>query len=273
MRFWYIICVLGLMLSCGRELPPANSIKLIGHGGEGFSNVSALYAPNSVGSMQRALDFYQLDGIEVDVRFTEDSNLVIFHDAHLETSTQCKGRISDVQSTSIVGCKYRKQFKNDYSQELISLDSFITLLNTEWTTQPVSLQLHTAVEDYQGLYDLAKVYARKLESIVNLSRIAAESNNGNFLFYLRSFGDYKCHLIAPIDTPNLNNVFGFGLQGIVAKFDERNYKLEKQLKDSGIYITVYGQKITKDFGQYRYDYIDAVQVDNPVQAIKFYKNE
>jgi len=273
MRFWIIICVLGLMLSCGRELPPANSIKLIGHGGEGFSNVSALYAPNSVGSMQRALDFYQLDGIEVDVRFTEDSNLVIFHDAHLEASTQCKGRISDVQSTSIVGCKYRKQFRNDYSQEIISLDSFIILLNTVWTTEPISIQVQTAVEDFQGLYDLAKVYSKRISGIKDKSRIATECNNGNFLYYLRSFGDYECHLIASIDQPSFNNVFGFGVQGIVTKFNERNYELEKQLKDSGIYITVYGQKITKDFGQYRYDYIDAVQVDNPVQAIKFYKNE
>ena len=92
MRFSFVILIIiGCFLSCSRELLPTNTIQLIGHGGEGFSNISALYAPNSVGSMKRALDFYALDGIEVDVRFTADSSLIVFHDEFLEQKTQCKG--------------------------------------------------------------------------------------------------------------------------------------------------------------------------------------
>lgn len=268
-----ILIIFSLGLGCGRELPPANNILLIGHGGEGFNNLSALYAPNSVGSMKRALDFYQLDGIEVDVRFTADSNLIVYHDAHLEVKTQCKGRVSEILYEDVQGCYYRKQFKNVYSEQIISLDSFITLLNTVWTTQSVSIQVHSEVEDNREVDKLAKLYARKIEGIQDKSRLHTESNNANFLFYLRRVGAYQCHLIAILDSFGVNDVYRFGVQGIVARFDVRDATLEKRLKDSGKYISLYGQKITRDFSKYTYQYIDAVQVDNPIQAIKFYKNQ
>jgi glycerophosphoryl diester phosphodiesterase len=272
MRFSFVILtIIGCFLSCTRELLPTNTIQLIGHGGEGFSNLSALYAPNSVGSMKRALDFYALDGIEVDVRFTADSTLIVFHDEFLEQKTQCKGAVSGVHSSDAIGCYYRKQFNNDYSQSVIGLDSFIVLLNTKWRTQPVSFQVHTMIEENKQLDDLAKLYARRVAAIKNKERIATESYNANFLFYLRRLGDYNCRLIASIDSTGVKDVFRFNLQGIVSRFDERNAILEKRLKDSGKHISIYGQKLNNDYTNWDYKYIDAVQVDNPIKALKFYK--
>lgn len=261
-----------LLVSCGRELPPANTIQLIGHGGEGFSNLSALYAPNSVGSLRRALDFYRLDGIEVDVRFTADTVLILYHDTHLETKTQCKGKVADVPSSEIVNCYYRKQFKNEYTEQIITLDSLITLLNTEWVSQEVSFQFHTSVEDNVVLERLAKLYAAKISRVNNLTRVATECNNANFLFFLKRVGDYECHLIANIGVSGVSDVFRFEVDGIVSRFDERDEELEKQLSDSGKHISLYGQKITRDYSKWTYTYIDAVQVDNPIQALKFFKN-
>ena len=274
MRFSFVILIIiGCFLSCSRELLPTNTIQLIGHGGEGFSNISALYAPNSVGSMKRALDFYALDGIEVDVRFTADSSLIVFHDEFLEQKTQCKGAVSGVNSSDAIGCYYRKQFNNDYSQSVIGLDSFIVLLNTTWKTQPISLQVNTRIEDNKQLDDLAKLYARRIASIENKERLATESYDANFLFYLKRLGDYNCRLIAPLDSIGVNDVFRFKLQGIVSRFDERNNMLEKRLKDSGKHISLYGQKLNKDYTNWDYKYIDAVQVDNPIKALKVYKNK
>jgi glycerophosphoryl diester phosphodiesterase len=274
MRFSNITFILiGCLLGCGREFPSTNAIQLIGHGGEGFSNASALYAPNSVGSMSRALDMHGLDGIEVDIRFTADTNLIVFHDEFLEQKTQCKGAVSSVKAADVIGCYYRKQFKNDYSQSVIGLDSFIVLLNTKWMTQPICLQLHTELLDAKRLDNLARLYARRIGSIENRRRIATESYNANFLFYLRRLGDYNCRLISPIDSNGVRDVFRFNLQGIVSRFDSRDNGLEKQLKDSNKHITLYGQKINRDYTSWDYQYIDAVQVDNPIKALKFYKNQ
>ncbi len=267
-----VILIFGLCVGCNRELPPANSIKLIGHGGEGFNSLSALYAPNSVGSIRRALDFFQLDGVEVDVRFTADSSLIVFHDTHLETKTQCKGRVSEVNLNDIEGCFYRKQFKNEYTEQIITLDSFITLLNTNWQTQIISIQVQTEVTENIGLQALARLYAQKISKIDNQTRLTTECNNANFLFFLRKIGDYNCHLVAPLDSSALDNVRRFGVQGIVARFDQRDNAIEKRLKDSGIYISLYGQKVSSNFSTYTYQYVDAVQVDNPIQALKFFTN-
>ncbi len=275
MRFSFVvlIVIISCFLCCSRAVPTPNTIQLIGHGGEGFSNISALYAPNSVGSMRRALDFYGLDGIEVDVRFTSDSALIVFHDEFLEQKTQCKGAVAEVHSTEAIGCYYRKKFNNNYLQSVIGIDSFIVLLNTKWKTQPISLQLNTRIEDNKQLDDLAKLYARRISSIENKERIATESYNANFLFFLRRLGDYNCRLIAPLDSVGVGNVIGFQLQGIVTRFNERNSELEKLLKDSGKHISIYGQKVNRDYTNWNYKYIDAVQVDNPIKALKFYKDK
>lgn len=264
---------MALCLGCGRELPPSNNIKLLGHGGEGFSNLSALYAPNSVASMKRALDFYELDGIEVDVRFTADSNLIVYHDAHLEVATQCKGKVTEIETTDATGCYYRKQFKNKYTEQIITLDSFITLLNTVWTTQRISIQIQTDVRKNTELQVLAELYAKKIAKVADKSRLSTECGSANFLFYLRGVDDYACHLIASLDSNGANDVFRFGVQGIVSRFDERDINVEKRLKDSGIFISLYGQKIMRDYSKFQYKYIDEVQVDNPIQALKFFRNQ
>lgn len=262
-----------LAASCGRETLPKSSIKIIGHGGEGFSNRSALYAPNTVGSLSRALDFYNLDGVEVDVRFLADTSLIVFHDAHLETATQCKGLVSRAKPTDVVGCNYRKQFKNEYQQQIISLDSLIWLLNTTWQYQLIHIQVHFEDRENKVIEKLANRYSQIISTMKDLSRLKTECSNANFLFYLRNKGDFDCHLVANINPDGAKDVFRFGLQGIVSRFDSRNNLLEKQLKDSGIYITLYGQKLTKDFSKWKYEYVDAVQIDNPIQALNFFRNE
>ncbi|MGB1039006.1 MAG: hypothetical protein ACPGYY_10200, partial [Bacteroidia bacterium] len=59
-----------LLWCCSKPEAPTSTVLLYGHGGAGFDNLNSLYAPNSVGSIERGLDFYDLDGVEIDVQFT-----------------------------------------------------------------------------------------------------------------------------------------------------------------------------------------------------------
>jgi glycerophosphoryl diester phosphodiesterase len=272
MRISALIIVLISLWSCSHELPPKDSIHLIGHGGEGFSNLSARYAPNSVASIRRALEVYELDGVEVDVRYTADSNFIVYHDAYLEHSTQCKGIVKSLNLEETVGCYYRKQFNNSYTEQVISLDSLITLINTEWNDVPISIQVQATETDNAILEKMAVQYSKRLRRINYPKNIKTECNNGNFLFYLRRIYDYECHLIAQIDTTSMKDIKRFGLQGIVSRFDQRDYDVERELKKNDIYISLYGHKITRHYKDWTYDYIDAIQVDNPIKAIQYFGN-
>jgi hypothetical protein len=71
----------------------------------------------------------------------------------------------------------------------------------------------------------------------------------------------------------VKDVLGFELDGIVAKFETRDELLEQQLKDEGKMILLYGQKKFRNFKGYDYTYIDGVQVDNPISALKYFRNK
>jgi hypothetical protein len=72
MRILFIVSVFILVGGCTTNNPLPNKVLLYGHGGGGFDN-SALFPPNSVPAMKESLEKYRLDGIEVDVQFTQDT--------------------------------------------------------------------------------------------------------------------------------------------------------------------------------------------------------
>lgn len=273
MRIFILSIACAAFLGCSRQYPsPDSGIILYGHGGEGFSNSNAYYAPNSVNSIRRAFDFYELDGVEVDLQFTQDGQMVVYHDSHLESTTQCKGRVTSLTLAETQGCNYRKAFNNSvYEDQVISLDSFITLSNTEWRGKQLSLHVQANFEVPIRIDTLAMIYGEYLDKIENPARLKTECADANFLFFLRKVGDYECLLNASLDSNGYNDVFRFGLQGISAPFDSRNKHIEKRLKDSAKTILLYGQKLSNHYTDYTYEYIDGVQVDNPIKALKFYK--
>ena len=82
-----------------------------------------------------------------------------------------------------------------------------------------------------------------------------------------------CYLISDIDTVGVRDVNGFGLDGIVGSFEVRNDTLEQDLRDSSKSIILYGQKLPNDYTRYNYANIDGVQVDNPILALKYLRNQ
>jgi glycerophosphoryl diester phosphodiesterase len=261
MRSWLIIYSLALLVGCKEYEPQLGNILLFGHGGGGFDNVNSKFAPNSVAAMQSSLEVYGLDGIEVDVQFTKDRDLVVFHDVFLENATQCKGKLSKVNMAEIAGCFYRDEFKNTYRQQVITLDSLITLMNTVWIDKYLSLNLQAT-------------FHKKMRGFVSLEKVNVECSNANFLYYLeQQDSTYKSYLTADISKITVEDVFRFKFDGIVSSFDTRDYELEKKLVDGGKVIFLYGAKIPSDYRGYRYDHITGVQVDNPILALKYFRNQ
>ena len=121
----YILVIISSLIGCHSEDINPNDVLILGHGGLGFDNLSGQFAPNSVPSISKALDYYDLDGVEVDIQFTRDGELMVYHDTYLENSTQCKGRVNWLLMEEISSCYFRKQFSNEYNHGIITLDSLI----------------------------------------------------------------------------------------------------------------------------------------------------
>lgn len=260
-----------LLFSCSKPEPGNVSVLILGHGGEGFDDQNTLFAPNSAGSIERAIDFYDLDGVELDIQFTKDRELIVFHDDFLENSTQCKGKVGTLLLDQIEGCLYRKQFHNVYSQQVLSIDSLIELINNEYFHKYFSLNIKVDNDDLAHVDTLAPILAEKLFEINNSTNVAIECSDANFLYFFRQVEKrFKCLLVANINRDNVEDVDRFELDGIVSFFESRNENLEEELYINSKEIYLYGQQTSRHYNQYDYQYITGVQTDNPVLARKFF---
>jgi glycerophosphoryl diester phosphodiesterase len=265
-----IVCVLG----CSEVPPETSDIKIFGHGGAGFDIVNSVYAPNSVSSIASALDDYHLDGVEVDLQFTADSLLIVYHDGFLEGSTQCKGKISEIHSVDILSCKYRKQFSNRYEDGIISFDSLAILINDKWHNKYFSLNLKLNTNNLQEMRAYAKVYYRELQKITKRDKIRTECNDANFLLSLKMQSRSETVLlIHNLDSLGYKNVRRFNLDGVVTPFNEVKVNLAKSLISESKYVVTYNQKFARDYKSEDYRYITSVQVDNPILALKYFRNK
>lgn len=273
MRLSIIIALIAAISGCSDPDLELNNVRLYGHGGGGFDN-SALYAPNSVPAMQEALEKYQLDGIEVDVQFTKDTGLLVFHDGYLESATQCKGKINSINIGDAAGCFFRDQYYNKYDAQVITFDSLVVLMNTVWSDKYLSINLQSNFELPYQKDSLARYFHYKMKGFISLDKITIECNDANFLYFLeRENKAYNSYLVADLEDRGATDVFRFNLDGIVSFFDTRNETIEKNLADSGKVIFLYGAKLPSSYAKYNYKYITAVQVDNMVLALKYFRNQ
>ena len=273
MRILFIVSVFILVGGCTTNNPLPNKVLLYGHGGGGFDN-SALFPPNSVPAMKESLEKYRLDGIEVDVQFTQDTGLIVFHDGYLENATQCKGKINAIHLAEAAGCNFRDQYHNTYTAQVITFDSLVILMNTVWLDKYLSINLQSNFEVPYKKDSLAHYFHKKMTAFKSLEKVTIECNDANLLYFLeRENKEYKSYLVANIDSNSANEVFRFKLDGIVSFFKNRDDQLEKTLTDSGKVIFLYGAKFPSDYARYKYNYITAVQVDNPILALKYFKNQ
>ena len=271
MRISIIIFISVCFLCCSKYEINKNTVLVLGHGGMGFDNLNGQFAPNSVASISKALDFYDLDGVEVDIQFTKDGNLIVFHDDFLENSTQCKGFVNSLNFEEIVTCYYRKQFSNQYTETVISLDSLITLINTYWNSKLFSLNIKDNFNVPYKVDSLAGILVGKLDRLYSSNNIYIECNDANILYALKKRKNYNCLLVSGMDSIGVRDVNRFGLDGIVSNFETINLGLKQQLLDNSKKIVLYGQNTTRDYKSVDYQDVYGVQIDNPIAALKYFK--
>lgn len=94
-----------VLLGCQKEeFLKADTIGL-GHAGEGIRNGRNKFPPNTIESINHVFESTTIDGVEVDVQMTKDSQLVAFHDFELDINTNGVGCIPELDYSELESIK------------------------------------------------------------------------------------------------------------------------------------------------------------------------
>lgn len=107
----YILFLVLFISSC--QKPEAvtnlsnNKIAVIGHAGNGLPGLNNDLPANSWAGVIKALEVYNADGVELDIKLSADSVLFMYHDKELDDMTSCLGCTYNYQSADLAKCSLK----------------------------------------------------------------------------------------------------------------------------------------------------------------------
>jgi glycerophosphoryl diester phosphodiesterase len=166
-RLFIFLFLLGL-LSCKKaDINPIYNLNggiiyVVGHGGAGFQSAFNEMPENSLSSITKAIEVYNADGVEVDVQFTKDLNLVLYHDDKLEISTNGNGFIYEYNLEELNQFKYDRDFYPNLflDEQIVTLETVLQKFSQRNIKPQLHLDLRTwlynnhqySFEDFIELY-------------------------------------------------------------------------------------------------------------------------
>ena len=104
-----------------------NQITILGHGGMGLISPENPFPLSSPGSLLKAVEGYNADGVDADIQMSADSILMLFHDGRLELQTNCGGCIAEKTAEELEDCDYRSSFstQNFMEEKVGRLEDFV----------------------------------------------------------------------------------------------------------------------------------------------------
>jgi glycerophosphoryl diester phosphodiesterase len=277
MRLLFLISVLSVLLAgCYKNNPPSNAVLLYGHGGAGFDVVNSKLPYNSIKSIDQALVVYGLDGVEIDLQFTKDGELVLFHDTDLELSTDCSGKVGDKSLLELMACSYRNEYFNTGSQHIVSFDSFLERFTNDWHSKFVSISINTYPENLKRFStdSMASIIREKIEGSGITGRCNVESRDIGLLQRIKEKNSaILVYLTSSLDQQTINACVSDNLDGLVVSHTESSDELQEQLKSLNKHLVLYGQLSQKDYINQSYTAVVGLQVDNPIQALKYFNRD
>jgi glycerophosphoryl diester phosphodiesterase len=153
LRWLKMLAFIGLSLlpaACGSPtaaVPPGTRPPLvIGHAGSGFLtpiNPFNPLPPNSLASLEQALA-RGADGLEIDVQLSQDSVVMLYHDATLESMTAGQGCVSGWTAAALRQLPYRAGWLYDQFQQerLLTLEDLLQHLQRQPRRPYLHFDLH-----------------------------------------------------------------------------------------------------------------------------------
>lgn len=165
---------------------------VIGHAGSGFFHpVFNPLPPSSLRSLTRALR-QGADGVEVDIRLSQDSIPVLYHDHTLDSMTDGTGCVSQTPAARLTRLRYRGGWPYDWFQheKLLTFETLLRELSQRPEFPYLHLDLHE--DDACNGNDAARsqALARRLRDLLQQYRVPPErvlilTTRASTLLYLR----------------------------------------------------------------------------------------
>ena len=156
-------------------VPAAAEPLVIGHAGSGFLTLFRPFnplPPSSRRGIRRALR-HGADGVEVDVRLSQDSIPVLYHDPRLESMTTGTGCVSQTSAAALTQLAYQVRWPYNWFQQerLHTFESMLAYLRKRAVYPYLHLDLHE--DDPCAPDDLARRRALARRLVALLSRYQA----------------------------------------------------------------------------------------------------
>jgi len=244
-------------------------VDIIAHGGGGFQSLIQPLPTNSFTSIEQAIDGLNADGMEIDLKVTSDSVVVLYHDNTLEKSTGCAGCPETYDAQSILNCKYKNYYgsgalKDEY---IISLQQVIDHFKGRQKLPHIyaspkrpttcSEQDPTAKEKY------AKALVKIIQDNNAYSWISVYDGTPEFLNLVRSM-DPNIHLIynAIEFDESLNAVIVNNYSGLVIGLDDVTKEQVKLAHNNNKKVIIWGMYRRKETIEAIEKNADAIMTDN-----------
>jgi glycerophosphoryl diester phosphodiesterase len=244
-------------------------VDIIAHGGGGFQSLIQPLPTNSMSSIKQAIDGLNADGMEIDLKVTIDSVVVLYHDNTLEKSTGCAGCPEAYDAASILNCKYKNYygsgaFADDY---IISLQQVIDHFKGRSKLPHIYASPKRPTTCSEKDPGAREKYAKALVKIIQdnqaYSWISIYDGTPDFLNLIRSM-DPQINLIfnainfdEALDASIANNY-----SEIVVKLQDVTKEQIKVAHDHNIKVTLWGMYRRKETIEALEKHPDAIMTDN-----------
>ena len=114
---------LSLITSCNKQ-ESYPDVQIFGHAGMGMDIAYSIYHDNSEQAIDLALSLPTINGVEMDVRMSKDGTLWLYHENHLEASTDGVGCVAELTDLELEKVRY----KSIHHEKLVKLNEILEKL-------------------------------------------------------------------------------------------------------------------------------------------------
>lgn len=120
MRFSLYILAIIALFACKKGSDKFPATQLVGHAGSGLHSTTSPFHDNTKESVEYALSFEQIEGVEVDIRVSKDGTAWMYHNTLLDDETNGTGCVATSSDDYLSSLHYRG-LKNERLARLIDL--------------------------------------------------------------------------------------------------------------------------------------------------------
>ena len=155
MCFKYIyIIALGMLLSCSKSTEDFSNVEILGHVASGLYNPNQFFPENSAEAIEYVLSFEEVNGVELDIQFSKDGELWLFHDELLDDKTNTSGRICEKSTAEMQAIHY-----NTLNKEKVALLSAVDFSKANGVKKVfLDIKLGTCSFDFDVFQQLKSIF-------------------------------------------------------------------------------------------------------------------